>query len=236
MLGSTILEINSTPNASSATWATNGQAAPARNSAAPIGGPASWLPTIRPALSRALAMPRSGLATSIGSSVVLMVSATVSAVPSRNIAVSTTGTPTRPVAVLATSTASTTTPKRVGQHDQGSTVHPIRQHPGEQPEQQAGQSLQQPGRGHQDRIRGLRGDQQRAGGHRDAVADVGGPGGAEQPPVVRAQPGRHQRLVYPHRATLPARVGDGQPGSPRAMITGTERERPDPAGGAPNRR
>ena len=55
-----------------------GQARPAANSAAPIGGPASWLSVRNPVCRRALAMARSSRSTSIGSRVWLVLSANTS--------------------------------------------------------------------------------------------------------------------------------------------------------------
>ena len=62
----------------------NGHGEPTANSAAPIGGPASWLKVTSPVSTRALAVARSPRWTSIGASVWVVVSANTSAVDSRN--------------------------------------------------------------------------------------------------------------------------------------------------------
>ena len=53
--GSTTLETRTTPSATSTASAPNGQADPTTNSAAPSGGPASWLKVIIPVSSREFA-------------------------------------------------------------------------------------------------------------------------------------------------------------------------------------
>ena len=77
-----------------------------------MGGPASWLATITPTSSRALAMPRSRLWTIIGSSVMVVVSAKVSAVPSRNMATRTAVMFTSPDQITAARMASTSVRSR----------------------------------------------------------------------------------------------------------------------------
>ena len=54
---------------------------PAAKITAPTAGPMSWLVVRKPNWIRALAMPRSGLSTSIGSSVPVVESAKTSATP-----------------------------------------------------------------------------------------------------------------------------------------------------------
>ena len=103
-----IRDINTAPPAQVIACAIDGHTIPAANRNAPSGGPTSWLSVIRPTLMRALATPRSRLSTIIGSSVPVVMSANVSAVPSRNIAASTMPTLTTSVAIDSASTASTT--------------------------------------------------------------------------------------------------------------------------------
>jgi hypothetical protein len=81
---------------------------PAANSAAPIGGPASWSKVINPASSRELATARSSRETSIGTRVAEVLSAKTSAVDSRPNATSATVTETVPVSIETTRTVSTT--------------------------------------------------------------------------------------------------------------------------------
>src|SRR6266545_1714962 len=106
--GSPTRDTSSTPAAARTAWATNGHARPAANRAAPIGGPASWLSVMAPAWSRELATGRSSRCTSIGASVVEVLSANTSAVASRPRATSATVTVTCPVTIVTTSTLSTT--------------------------------------------------------------------------------------------------------------------------------
>ena len=88
--GSTIRLISTAPIATSTAWLTNGSAMPSANSAAPIGGPTSWLIVTSPAWSRELATARSSRRTSIGSRVWAALSANTSAVESTKSAASTT--------------------------------------------------------------------------------------------------------------------------------------------------
>ena len=172
---------------------TNGHAMPPANRAAPTAGPTSWfIVTRRPSAGRCRCRGRA-LATTIGSSVPVVVSTKTSAVPSRNIATRTT--------VMFTVAGD----QRGGQHDEDArpaarstaideppAVDPVGEDAGVQAEQQPGQPLQQPGQRDEDRVGGLRGDQQRAGGERDAVAEVAHPGRADQPPERRPHPaGQH---------------------------------------------
>ncbi len=87
--------------------ATNGTMASAAKSAAPIGGPRNWLMVTKPAITLAFPKPSSRRWTIIGKSVWEVVSANVSAVPSKNMAVSTTTMSTRSVAIVAVKPTST---------------------------------------------------------------------------------------------------------------------------------
>ena len=107
--GSVIRATSSTAAPTSRAWPTTGHTAPAANSAAPSGGPASWFTVMKPVCSRAFATARSSRATSIGRKVWAALSAKISAVPSRNSAASTTPMVACPVARVAASPASTTT-------------------------------------------------------------------------------------------------------------------------------
>ena len=78
--GSATRDTSSTPAATSTVSATNGHTTPAANSAAPIGGPTSWLSVMKPVCSRELAIARSSRCTSIGVSVAEVLSAKTSAV------------------------------------------------------------------------------------------------------------------------------------------------------------
>ena len=110
--GATTRDTSTAPSATNRAWARNGQAIPAANRAAPIGGPASWLAVMKPAISRALPIGRSARSTTIGSKVWEVVSAKVSAVPSRNIATRTTAMLTWPVTIEAYRTTSTSARSR----------------------------------------------------------------------------------------------------------------------------
>ena len=72
-------------------------------------------------------------------------------------------------------------PDAVGGHHQPTPVEAVGLHPGVQAEQQPRQPLQERRERDQGRVVGARGDQQRAGGERDAVADVAGPRRRQQP-------------------------------------------------------
>ena len=107
--GSRTRAIVATAARSSTPCATKGIEVPAANSAAPRGGPASWLTVMKPVWMRALPTARSSRCTSIGSNVPEALSANVSAVPRRNSATSTTPIDTVPVPMLATSSPRTMT-------------------------------------------------------------------------------------------------------------------------------
>ncbi len=80
---------------------------PTANRNAPTAGPMSWLTVTKPAMIRALAMPRSAFSTSIGVSVPVVTSAKTSAVPSANIATRTNVMSTCPVTITTHSPART---------------------------------------------------------------------------------------------------------------------------------
>ena len=225
----TIRETSQAPSATQTAWITNGNAIPSANSAAPIGGPTIWLAVIIPAMIRALPMPRSRFSTTIGSSVLVVVSAKTSAVPSRNIAPSTTAMLTTPVTMVAASAASTSGPGGVHRDDQHPAVEPVGQRAGVQAEEQPRQPLQQDRQGDQERGVGLGGDQQRAGRERQAVADVGDPRRGQQPSEVPAQAGRSDGFDDPiHKTctrTSPAPFPSPRRGRPRQSCRGRERRR-----------
>lgn len=110
--GSRTRDTSTTAAATSTSSVANGQAAPAANSAAPIGGPISWLRVMKPVCSRALATVRSSRCTSIGVSVPAVLSANTSATVSRPIAASAPIAVSVPVSIVATSPASTRTRAR----------------------------------------------------------------------------------------------------------------------------
>ena len=102
--GGSAMRVTSTaPKPTRIAWPRNGRAIPSANSAAPMGGPASWLMVTKPAMIRALARGRSSRATSIGSNVADALSANTSAVASRNSASSTAAMDTLPVRMETTS-------------------------------------------------------------------------------------------------------------------------------------
>ncbi len=89
-------------------WVANGTKWPAVNRNAPIGGPASWLMVMTPVITREFATARSSRWTSIGTSVLVLLSAKTSAVPSRNIATRTTAIGAESTAIATASRARTT--------------------------------------------------------------------------------------------------------------------------------
>ena len=101
-------EIRMTPRLTQRICVRNGQNDPTANRNAPIGGPASWLPTRNPACMRALPTPRSTGLTSIGRSVEPAVSANTSATPYRNVVASTIHTVACPVTRNTTRARTTT--------------------------------------------------------------------------------------------------------------------------------
>ncbi len=185
--GSATRETSRAPSATSTAWVTNGRAIPAAKSAAPIGGPASWLTVMKPVWSREFAIARSSRGTSIGSSVWELLSAKTSAVPRRKRATSTTAIETVPVTTVVAIRTSTTARIRSTDTTIEPAVEPVGEGAGVQPEDQRWQPLQQRGQRHQEGVVGLRGDQQRTGRDRDAVAEVRDPRRGEQPPEARAQ-------------------------------------------------
>ena len=197
-----IRETSTAPRATATAWTLNGSAVPSVKNRAPSAGPTSWLTVTKPAISRALAMPRSALSTSIGASVPDVVSAKTSAVPSRNIATMTRPMPTWPV---------TMTTQRADQHDGAGGVHghhqhpavePVGQRPGDEPEQQPRELEGDRRAGHEERVVGLRGDEQRAGGHHQAVAEVARPRRGEQPAEAPPHPGGDHGLdESPHEGS-----------------------------------
>jgi hypothetical protein len=72
--------------------------------------------------------------------------------------------------------------------DEHPPVQPVGQRAGKQAEEQRRQPLDEGGQGHEKRVTGLRGDEQRPGGDRDPVAEVADPGRPEEPPESDAQP------------------------------------------------
>src|SRR4051812_41079765 len=97
--GRTMRETSSTPKPTSTACAANGQADPTVNRAAPMGGPTSWLTVMKPTWMRELARARSSRSTSMGSSVLVVLSAKTSAVARRNRVPSTSPIDTVPVAI-----------------------------------------------------------------------------------------------------------------------------------------
>ena len=110
--GSTMRDTSTAPSATRTAWVRNGSAIAVANSAAPIGGPASWLTVMKPVWRRELPTARSWRSTSIGSSVLVVLSANTSAVPSRNIATSTIAIETVPLITASASSTSTTARSR----------------------------------------------------------------------------------------------------------------------------
>ena len=84
--GVVIRDTRTTPSTTHTVWIRNGYAMPAAKITAPSAGPTRWLAVRKPTWMRALATPRSGLSTSIGTSVFVAESANTSASPTRNIA------------------------------------------------------------------------------------------------------------------------------------------------------
>ena len=107
-LGVPIRLTSTAPSATQVAWRTNGTAIPTENRNAPSAGPMSWLTVTKPAMSRALAMPRSGFSTSIGVRVPVVASAKTSAVPRANIVTSTNQMLTCPVTMTTQRKARTT--------------------------------------------------------------------------------------------------------------------------------
>ncbi len=195
--GSAIREMSSAPSSTNTAWVANGHAIPTANRAAPIGGPASWLTVMNPIWSRALAMREVVAVHDHRQQRDEALSANVSAVPSRNRA---TRRPARSRRCRWRSTATSSDEQGAEQSTvdhEPSPVEPVGQRAGVQTEQQRRRPLQQRGQRHQERVVGLRRDEQRTGGEGDAVADVADPRRRQQPaePADRAEPGPASRRV-----------------------------------------
>ena len=185
--GSATRETSSAPSATSTAWVTNGRAIPAAKSAAPIGGPASWLTVMKPVWSREFAIARSSRGTSIGSSVWEVLSAKTSAVPRRKSATSTTAIETVPVTTVVAIRTSTTARTRSTVTTMSRRSSRSEMAPACSPKSSGGQPLQQGRERDQEGVVGLRGHEQRTGRDRDAVAEVRDPRRGEQPPEPRSQ-------------------------------------------------
>lgn len=118
-------------------------------------------------------------------------------------------------------------PERVGDHHDPAPVEPVGEHPGVEAEHQRRRPAQQGGQRDQERVPGQRGDQQRAGGGRDAVAEIGHQRRHQQPAVRRPEPRRHHTLdpLVHNRRTLRRQRHRPQP------ISG--RRNPNPRPGQP---
>ena len=129
---------------------------PAANSAAPIGGPASWLTVMKPVMQPGVAereVLRGRRASAAACSVVL--SANTSAVPSRNIATSTTAMETVPVTTAQREQRRAPRPgSRSTVDDDQPAVEPVGERAGVQAEEQRRQPLQQRRQRDQERRRG----------------------------------------------------------------------------------
>ncbi len=181
--------ISSAPRANPAASATNGSAIPIANSRAPMGGASSWFVTRTPPASRALATPRSSRRTSRGSTLCPPMSANVSAVPSTNSATSTIAMLTPPVTIVAARTARMAARMRLTAAMRRTRSTRSATHARLHAEQQHGQVLGERRHRDQERVARLARDEQRAGGQRDPVADVGEDRRDEQQAEPAAHPG-----------------------------------------------
>lgn len=125
-------------------------------------------------------------------------------------------------------------PGEVDAHHEEAPVEAVRQGSGVQPEEQRRQPLEQRRQGDHERVAGLRGDQQRAGGQGQAVAQVAHPGRGEQPAESDAEARRGDDLQQTaHKSrTLPPPDRRGRPGFDAARV----RRAASPAGGPPRSR
>ena len=94
---------------------------------------------------------------------------------------------TAPVTIVTARTAEDQRPGEVDEGDDPSPVEAVRDRPGRGAEQELGEDLAQEGERDEERVLRLRGDQERAGGQRDAVADVRDDGLGEEPAEAPAQ-------------------------------------------------
>jgi hypothetical protein len=85
-------------------------------------------------------------------------------------------------------------PREIDRDDEEPAIHAVGQDAGVQPEQQPRQPLEQPARRHEQRVLGLRGDQQRTGRQADPVAEVADPRRADEPAEGGPHAGGEQRL------------------------------------------
>jgi hypothetical protein len=91
--------------------------------------------------------------------------------------------------------------QQIAGHDDALPVDAVGQHPGIQAEQQPGQALEQTRQRHEQRVPGLRSDQQRAGREPHSVAEVADPRRTDQPAKRGAHPsGQHSFKQPSHNA------------------------------------
>ena len=203
-------ETRTTPRATQTVWIMNGSAMPAAKITAPSAGPTSWLAVRKPTWMRALAIPRSGLSTSIGSRVPVEESAKTSASPTRNIAAMTSQMLTCPVRITTHSPASTTRPGAVHRHHQHPPVEAV---------------------GHRARRRGRR-PATAAGRTSPRRRRAPGCGSARRPAAAR-RPSSGRRRGWWSTTTRPAsgtrcRAAAGRPSRRRGWL-GSQEQEPSPA-------
>jgi hypothetical protein len=101
---------------------------------------------------------------------------------------------------------------QVDRHDDQSAIEPVGQHAGVQAEDERRQPLEEGRQRDQERVVRLRGDQQRTGGERDAVTEVGDPRRPDHPAEAGAQPPWREGVEHSgHRGTLGCTGGRPHP-------------------------
>ena len=125
---------------------------------------------------------------------------------------------TAPVAIAAARTAEDQRPGEVQEDRDHPPVEAVRGGTRPDAEEQRRRDLREVGHGHEEGVVRLRGDEQRAGGERDAVAEVAEQGRREEPPEAPTEPRggkrlqhgceRHERGCYGAAARLDSGAGD----------------------------
>ena len=182
------------PSAKHAALAANGNANPTLNMNAPIGGPSSWLVRRNELVRRALPTPRSSRLTTRGRRLLLATSAKISAVPRTNRASSTTAMLTDTADDRPCQDRQHGRPGKVHAGDDVTAVEAVGDGTRRDAEEQVRELLAQQRHRHQEWVTGLGGDQERTGGERDPVTNIGDDGGREEPAKARAEAGWCDRL------------------------------------------
>ncbi len=192
---STTLVTSTAPSAKQAALTANGSAMPMANSRAPIGGVDELVHEQEPALE-----PRVGDAeVRVRDDRRQQAAGRRRRRRSRDVPRTNSAARTKTMLIELPTIVSARTPRTIGpaevdEGDDPAPVEAVRDGARRRPEDQLRDGLAQDRERDEQRVAGLRGDQQRAGGQRDAVADVGDQRLAEQPPEVATEARRGDGL------------------------------------------